>query len=162
MFLKIKNNTKMSSTELDILNDVKVKYMSPRQALLDFVVKHNGEIELPKTLFRNSWQIRKIRAVYFNEKFDIEQDDKWNAYVDRIRVAIGVDCYCEWVRNKDGDIIGIMAFYNSKGDEIKVKHFDKWNQLWQDVQRHLRSGVQIVETKTSCQNSTLKLRTNVK
>jgi hypothetical protein len=112
----------------------------PREALLDFVVKHNGIIELPKTLFRNSWQIHKIRAVYFNEEFDIEQEDenstKWNAYVERIRTAIGVNCYCEWVRNKDGNIIGIMAFYNPKGEEIKVKHFDKWHQLWQAVQRH--------------------------
>jgi len=112
----------------------------PRQALLDFVVKHNGVIEFPKTLFRNSWQIQKIRAVYFNEEFDIEQDDensnKWNAYVDRIRTAIGVDCYCEWVRNKVGDIVGILSFYNPKGEEIKVKHFDKWHQLWQGVQRH--------------------------
>ena len=112
----------------------------PRQALLDFVVNHNGVVELPKTLFRNSWQIQKIKAIYFNEKFDIEQDDenstKSNAYVDRIRTAIGVDCYCEWVRNKVGDIIGIMAFYNPKGEEIKVKHFNKWYQLWLDVQRH--------------------------
>lgn len=112
----------------------------PRQALLDFVVNNNGIIELPKTLFRNSWQIKKIRAVYFNEEFDIEQDDedstKWNAYVERIRTAIGVDYYCEWVRNKVGNVVGIMAFYNTKGREIKVKHFDKWRQLWQDVQRH--------------------------
>lgn len=112
----------------------------PRQALLDFVVKNNGTIELPKTLFRNSWQIKKIRAVYFNEEFDIEQDDedstKWNAYVERIRTAIGVDYYCEWVRNKVGNVVGIIAFYNTKGQEIKVKHFDKWHQLWQDVQRH--------------------------
>ena len=112
----------------------------PRQALLDFVVKHNGTIEIPKTLFRNSWQMAKIKAVYFNEEFDIEEDDanstKWNAYVDRIRTAIGVYCYCEWVRNKVGDIVGIMAFYNPKGEEIKVKHFHKWSQLWQDVQRH--------------------------
>ena len=112
----------------------------PRQAILDLVVKHNGVIELPKTLFPNSWQIQKIRAVYFNEEFDIEQSDensiKWNAYVGRIRTAIGVDCYCEWVRNEVCSIVGIMAFYNPKGEEIKVKHFNKWSQLWQYVQRH--------------------------
>ena len=112
----------------------------PRQAILDLVVKHNGVIELPKTLFRNSWQIQKIRAVHFNEKFDIEQDDesstKWNAYVDRIRTAIGVDCYCEWVRNEVCSIVGIMALYNPKGEEIKVKHFNKWSQLWQYIQRN--------------------------
>lgn len=112
----------------------------PQQAILDLVVKHNGVIELPKTLFPNSWQIQKIRAVYFNEEFDIEQSDensiKWNAYVGRIRTAIGVDCYCEWVRNEVWSIVGIIAFYNPKGEEIKVKHFNKWSQLWQYVQRH--------------------------
>lgn len=112
----------------------------PREALLDFIVNNNGTIELPTTLFRNSWEIKKIRAIYFNEEFIIEQDDekstKWNAYVERIRKAIGVEYYCEWVRNKAGDIIGIMAFYNPKGQEIKVKHFHKWHQLWRDVQRH--------------------------
>ena len=131
-----------SSTSPAIDGNAVYAEVPPRQALLDFVVKHNGMIELPKTLFRNSWQIQKIRAVYFNEEFDIEQEDdvnltKWNAYVDRIRTAIGVDCYCEWVRNKVGNMVGIMAFYNPKGDEIKVKYFDKWHQLWQDVQRHL-------------------------
>lgn len=110
------------------------------EALLDFVMKRNGIILLPKTLFRTRWNIKKIRAVYFNEEFDIEQDDKdstkWNAYVDRIRAAIGVDYYCVWVRNKVGDIVGIMAFYNPKGEEIKMKHFDQWQKLLDEVKAH--------------------------
>ena len=140
----MKNSENITNSSTDNIQHGSTKPMlaevPPRQALLDLVVKHDGAIELPKTLFRNSWQIQKIRAVYFNEEFDIEQDDenstKWNAYVDRIRTAIGVDCYCEWVRNKVGGIIGIVAFYNQKGEEIKVKHFNKWRQLQQDVQKH--------------------------
>ena len=140
----MKNSENITNSNTDNIQHGSTKPMlaevPPRQALLDLVVKHDGIIELPKALFRNSWQIQKIRAIYFNEEFDIEQDDesstKWNAYVDRIRTAIGVDCYYEWVRNKDGGIVGIMAFYNPKGEEIKVKHFNKWCQLWQDVQGH--------------------------
>ena len=66
----------------------------PIEGLLHLVVKNNGNIQMPKTLFPNSWQIDYIRGVYFDEEFDIEQNDetslKWNAYVGRIRSAIGV------------------------------------------------------------------------
>ena len=66
----------------------------PIEGLLHLVVKNNGNIQMPKTLFPNSWQIDCIRGVYFDEEFDIEQNDetslKWNAYVGRIRSAIGV------------------------------------------------------------------------
>lgn len=112
----------------------------PIEGLLHLVVKNNGNIQMPKTLFPNSWQIDYIRAVYFEEEFDIEQDDEnsteWNSYVDRIRTAIGVHTYCQWVRNKDQNIIGILAFYNPKSEEIKVKHFKKWRELLKCVQLH--------------------------
>ena len=112
----------------------------PIEGLLHLVVKNNGNIQMPKTLFPNSWQIDYIRGVYFDEEFDIEQNDetslKWNAYVGRIRSAIGVHTYCEWVRNKERNIIGILSFYNPIGEEIKVKHFKKWNELLKCVQLH--------------------------
>ena len=112
----------------------------PIEDLLHLVVKNNGNIKMPKTLFPNSWQIDYIRAVYFDEEFDIEQDEeyflKWNSYVGRIRSAIGVHTYCEWVRSKEGNIIGILAFYNQKGEEIKVKHFKKWRELLMCVKLH--------------------------
>lgn len=148
--------TQVSLRLLQKISFMGIKVLSevpPRQALLDFVVKHNGMIDLSKTLFRNSWQIQKIRAVYFNEEFDIEQEDdvnskKWNAYVDRIRTAIGVDSYFELVLNKVGNIVGIMSFYNPKGDEIKVKHFDKWGQLWQKISHELSSTTEICRIQT--------------
>jgi len=137
---------------IEDINDISVKpevgnstkpmlaEVHPIEGLLHLVVKNNGNIQMPKTLFPNSWQIDSIRGVYFDEEFDIEQNDetslKWNAYVGRIRSAIGVHTYCEWVRNKERNIIGILAFYNPIGEEIKVKHFKKWNELLKCVQLH--------------------------
>lgn len=114
-----------------------------KEALLHFIVNNNRVIELPKTIFPNSWGIKKITAIYFNEEFNIEQDTyednktptKWNDYVCRIRSAIGVSVYCEWVRDKNNSMIGVLAFYNAKGEEIKVKHFEKWMELFNEVQK---------------------------
>ena len=113
--MKTENETPKNDFNTTIGNTVLAE-VHPIEKLLHLVVKNNGNIQMPKTLFPNSWQIDYIRGVYFDEEFDIEQNDetslKWNAYVGRIRSAIGVHTYCEWVRNKERNIIGILAFYN--------------------------------------------------
>jgi len=59
-----------------------------KQSLLHFIVKNNGVIELPKTLFPNFWDIKKITAVYFDEEFkDDGNTMAWNEYVGRVRSA---------------------------------------------------------------------------
>ena len=79
---------------IEDINDISVKpevgnstkpmlaEVHPIEGLLHLVVKNNGNIQMPKTLFPNSWQIDYIRGVYFDEEFDIEQNYetslKWN------------------------------------------------------------------------------------
>ncbi len=114
-----------------------INKISSQQKVLNFVMDQGGSLELERILFRNSYGISKIRAVYFNEQYDFNQEDEatssWNSYVDRINSAIGVKNYCCWIRNNEQDVIGILAFYNQNGYEIKMKHFDKWNQLFKEI-----------------------------
>ena len=99
--------------------------------LFNRVIK-TGSITLSKA-FGYNYPIVTIKAVVFTEQYGDEEDDefstKWNAYVGRIRSAIGVETYCEWVRNVEGDMVGILSFYNKVGEEIKVKHFRDWHKL---------------------------------
>jgi hypothetical protein len=104
------------------------------EQLFNSVMNHDGIVEFVPTLFPKSWPISKIKAVPFTEQFDIEDDDEyythWNNYVNRVYAAIGVENYCCWVRSSvDGSMIGLMAFYDPTGEEIKVKHFKKWAQV---------------------------------
>jgi len=101
--------------------------------LLDLVMKHGSSIELPKVLYKNTWQIKKITAVYFTEKYEDGKDyvASWNAYVDKVFAAIGVETYCIWVRDETTqNMIGVLAFYNPQGEEIKMKHFKNWKPLF--------------------------------
>lgn len=100
--------------------------------ILDLVVVNGGLVKFKLPFLPRTWNIFKVRAVYFDEQFNDEDDpesEKWNAYVDKVHNAIGVDCYCEWVR-ENGEIIGIIALFNDKNEEIKVKHFKVWNTLF--------------------------------
>lgn len=106
---------------------------SSEHSLLDLVMKHGGSIELPKVLYKNTWQIKKITAVYFTEKCEDDEDFvvSWNAYVDKVFAAIGVKMYCIWVRDiATQNMVGILAFYNLKGEEIKMKLFKNWKPLF--------------------------------
>ncbi len=111
------------------------------EQLFNTVMNNDGLIEFPKTLFPNSWGISKIKAVSFTEEFDIEGDDDeyyahWNNYVNKVYAAIEVSHYCCWVRSSvDGNMIGLMAFYSPKGEEIKVKHFKKWAELKAEIEK---------------------------
>ncbi len=114
-----------------------INKISSQQKILNFVMDQGGSLEFEKVLFRNSYGISKIRAVYFDEQYDLMQEDEvtngWNLYVDRINNAIGIKNYCRWIRNNEQDVIGVFAFYNPNGHEIKMKHFDKWNQLFKEI-----------------------------
>ncbi len=112
----------------------------PILALFNLVMEYSGSIKLAKTLYPETWPIKLIRGVSFTEEFETSEEDdnyEWNAYVDRIRRAIGVKSYCQWIRGTDGNIVGILAFYTSTGEEIKMKSFDKWNELFNQVKNLL-------------------------
>lgn len=108
-----------------------IKLINLKEELLHLIMSNKGEIVFNKPLFINSWNIKKIKAVYFTEQIDIITcgENGWNEYVGRVRNAIGVECYLEWIKNLDGKMVGLIAFFNSKNEEIKVKHFKKWSEL---------------------------------
>ena len=89
--MTIKNETKNNDFNATIGNTVLAE-VHPIEWLLHLVVKNNGNIQMPKTVFSNSWKINYIRGVYFDEEFDIKQNDesslKWNAYVGKIRSVL--------------------------------------------------------------------------
>lgn len=114
----------------------------PRLDVLDLIMKNGGVIEFAKPLFASTWEISKIKAVFFNEEWNGEEEGgikNLNAYVGRVYSAIGVNSYCELVRNKEGDMVGILALYNHKGEEIKTKYFKKWKSLLEKIEKSIKN-----------------------
>lgn len=119
-------DTKVEQETKRILDIIKIR----QNVLHEVKNNNNSEIIFEKPIFINSWNIKKIKAAYFTEVGDIRNTfEVWNAYVNKVHTAIGVKSYCEWIRDEDSNMIGLLAFYNSKGEEIKMKHFNKWNIL---------------------------------
>ena len=99
--------------------------------ILEFVTDRHGKVVLPKVLYPRSWRIARITAVNFYNEYG--KNDDWNKYVNKIRKAIGVESYCTWVKSKKHNMIGILAFYDPEGNEIKMKHFKNWAKLLRDI-----------------------------
>jgi|GEM_PF-6359431 len=107
------------------------------ELVLNYVMSNNGIMEFDKPLFD---MIKKIKGVWFNEQFDIEQDDPnsllWNAYATRIQNASGTKHYCTWIHNDDFNMVGILAFYDSDNNEIKMKYFEDWKKLRKKIKNY--------------------------
>lgn len=92
------------------------------------LVLNGGVIEFKVPLYRDIWNIKVLRAIKFTQEIKEEHTlEEWNLYCNLIRKTIGVKTYCEWIRNSNsGKIKGILAAYDQKGREIKLKYFQDW------------------------------------
>lgn len=89
-----------------------------------------GEITLHDTAFRNSFPIKKIRAVPIcDQRTDPEDIEHWNEFVDTVRQTAKVDTYFVFVFDCNREYCGVLIFYDNNGREIKMKHFDRWKEL---------------------------------
>ncbi len=115
---------KLTPPALDSL----IMQLLPHQSILDIVVNLGGVL----TLSKNYFGVSVIWAVVFTEQHN-ESIITWNDYVAKIKEAIGVKSYCEWVRNSKNEMVGIIALYDRNGEEMKTKHFDRWWGLLEHI-----------------------------
>jgi hypothetical protein len=109
-----------------------------KEKIFNIILNQNGNIKLIKKL-SNAFNIDIIKAVAFDDNFDIKNNstDYWNAYILKKRLAIGVENYYETINNENNITIGLMAFYDPQGNEIKTKHFHDWNILLRKIELQL-------------------------
>ena len=101
-----------------------------KTALVDLIVAgYDGFVTLPKPV--TEWKIKSVRAVHF---FDSQRPgEPWNDYVHRVRKASASEDYCEWVRDREHNMHGILVFYTARGQEIKMKHFTEWEDFYEKI-----------------------------
>jgi hypothetical protein len=102
-----------------------------------------GYVDFAEIAFKNTYGINCVTAVYFTKEYDDGDEvnvNNWNEYVQEIHDAIGVNSYCTWIRDGKGNMIGILAFYNNSGDEIKMKHFKRWLALSRIIEHNITLG----------------------
>jgi len=95
-------------------------------------VDAGGHIDLPKILFKNTWPMSDITAVIYTQNSKLADSHKvgeWNNYVRKLYKAAGAKFYITWVYDDRGNMIGAMTFYDNHTEEIKMKHFKRWNML---------------------------------
>jgi hypothetical protein len=100
--------------------------------VFDIVMANSGEMDISSFSYDVfGVDVYSIRASYFRHDYDsgnIKHVD-WNTYVEIVRDAVGCKHYMVWVRDEHYDIKGGMVFYDSEGEEIKMKYFD-WKPFY--------------------------------
>lgn len=102
--------------------------------VFDLIVKKGYSITFKEPITIEWLTIKKIVGVKFNSKDYPQRKLKsvsgWNEYYNIEKKAIGVNNYYEAVLNEYNTVIGLLAFYDNDGKEIKMKYF---NEHWSDL-----------------------------
>lgn len=119
-----------------------------KEKVLKFVLNKGGEVTFPEFQGLYVKPFTKIKGVVFTEEYDESLDEfddendpenwNWNKFCERIHDTINAG-YCSWI-GWPKKMKGIVAAYNSKGQEVKLKYFEDYKINWKRLLIHLKEN----------------------